>query len=202
MNVLAALATLAVLVVPGGPVARPGPLRTSFGDGTWTVGRGIAPGTYYTHGATALPPRAVFSSSISCYWVRYRDFPPGPHSALASDIVAGPDIVTVLPTDAAFQAQDCGTWRPLPRSGPRASTIGQGVYAVGTDIAPGTYTTTGRDRVLGEEGGSLCYWARLRAFTGTPGAVIEDGYPSGPARVTIMPSDRGFETQGCNDWEK
>lgn len=67
------------------------------------------------------------------------------------------------------------------------------IYAVGTDIQPGTYVTTVPD---GRHG---CYWARLRSF-GEPDSIIADGNPDPgeQVRVTVLPTDRGFKvSNGC-----
>ena len=75
------------------------------------------------------------------------------------------------------------------------STVpGSGLYVVGTDIAPGTYHTTGDD------GGGDCYWARL-ASTDTTN-IIDNNNTTGPSTITIYSSDRAFQTEGCADWHK
>lgn len=116
--------------------------------------------------------------------------------------MVGQAIVTILPTDTSFLSQDCGSWSPLSPSGQLAEGFENGVFAVGTEIAAGTYHTAGSQGVLSESGGSVCVWERLNAFTGDPGAVIASDNPSGPTTVTIEPSDRGFESQGCQAWTK
>lgn len=65
---------------------------------------------------------------------------------------------------------------------------------VGTDIQPGTYRTTGPTA-----GFPLCYWARLRNTTGD---IITSGMPTGPASVTILATDKAFQTGGCVEWSK
>jgi len=75
------------------------------------------------------------------------------------------------------------------------STIpGSGLYLVGTDIAPGTYHTTGDD------GDGNCYWARLSS-TDTS-AILDNNNTTGPTTITIYRSDKAFETDGCADWHK
>ncbi|GAA2206955.1 hypothetical protein GCM10009850_024130 [Nonomuraea monospora] len=65
---------------------------------------------------------------------------------------------------------------------------------VGTDIQPGTYRTSGP-----MSGFPMCYWARLRTPTG---GVIATGMPNGPATVTILATDKAFQTGGCVEWTK
>lgn len=70
------------------------------------------------------------------------------------------------------------------------TTVGDGTFRVGTSgIEPGTYRTAGM---------TSCYWARLLAF-GVPDALANDA-GSGPAVVTILPTDGGFQSIGCGTW--
>ena len=65
---------------------------------------------------------------------------------------------------------------------------------VGVDIQPGTSGTAG------PVGGGQCYWARMSSTTGGLGDVIDGGMPTGPATVTIEPTDKSFQTAGCAEW--
>jgi len=76
---------------------------------------------------------------------------------------------------------------------PPAATIDEGEWAVPSEVRPGTYRTTG---------GENCYWSRLKGFSGQLEDIIANGNPTGPARVTIARSDKGFTTSGCNTWQK
>ena len=174
------------------PTTRPAPvttttgatttaLRTTFGDGTWVVGKQIAAGTYHTAGGG------------DCYWARESDLSGGTSSILANDTPSGPVTVTILPTDVGFQTQGCGTWSPEPTTGRQATSFGDGVYAVGIDISPGTYST---------QGGSNCYWERDSDLTGASNSIITNDTPSGPVTVTIASTDKGFKTEGCGTWKQ
>lgn len=70
-------------------------------------------------------------------------------------------------------------------------TFGDGIHRVGRDVAPATYRT---------KGGSGCYWARLRSFSGELNSILANENASGPAVVTIKPSDKGFESNRCGTW--
>jgi hypothetical protein len=161
--------------VPLGP-------KTTFGDGTWAVGKDIAPGTYTTQGEDG------------CYWERDSDLTGNFNSVLANDNGSGPSVVTILPTDAGFKSQNCGEWSPLPSSGPQATSFADGIWAVGITIAPGTYRT---------DGGGSCYWERESDFTANgTNSIIANDNASGPATVTINSTDKGFKSQGCGTWAK
>jgi hypothetical protein len=71
-----------------------------------------------------------------------------------------------------------------------------GMYRVGKDIWPGTYTSAGRSA----EGASDCYWARLSSLNETH--IIESHISSGDQAVTIPPSDTAFLTHSCQPWWK
>jgi hypothetical protein len=71
--------------------------KMTFGDGTWAVGKDIAAGTYQTNGG------------YGCYWERDKDFSGSPDSILANGNTTGHVVVTILPSDAAFESQNCGT---------------------------------------------------------------------------------------------
>ena len=62
-----------------------------------------------------------------------------------------------------------------------------GIYAVGTDIAPGIYSTAG------PVGSGTCYWKR----TGNPdGALIDNSSSKKSQVVQIEPTDKAFKTIG------
>lgn len=73
-----------------------------------------------------------------------------------------------------------------------------GTYKVGTDIKPGTYTAVVAG---GKYGPGYCYWER-RSKNGTDfaGIIENDGTASGRMIVTILPSDKYFETTDCSGW--
>ncbi len=71
------------------------------------------------------------------------------------------------------------------------ATFSDGMYAVGRDIAPGLYHTSG---------GDSCYWARLDKLSVSDSAIIVNDDISGPLTVQIKATDAGFETRGCGTW--
>jgi hypothetical protein len=83
------------------------------------------------------------------------------------------------------------TYTPPPPPGPKTTISTNGTYVVGTDIAPGTYRTSG---------GTGCYWARLRSLD--TGDIIDNNVSDGPQVVQILPSDAAFLTRGCGPWQK
>ena len=80
----------------------------------------------------------------------------------------------------------------MPAASGPATTFGDGIWIVGTDIAPGAYRAPG---------GSLCYWARLADFSGEDIIANHFTDTSTQVLVEIAASDVAFETTGCGTWE-
>jgi hypothetical protein len=82
------------------PVAQtyPGTPWTSFVDGTYVVGKHIAPGTYQSSGGSF------------CYWERESGFGGTLDDIIANGLTSGPTIVTTSPSDTGFYTVGCGTW--------------------------------------------------------------------------------------------
>jgi hypothetical protein len=77
---------------------------------------------------------------------------------------------------------------PTP-PGPKTTIDSDGTYTVGTDIAPGTYSSAG------PVGDGTCYWKRLN------GTDLLDNALSKKAQVvTIEATDTAFKTNGCQPW--
>ncbi len=111
-------------------------------------------------------------------------------------IVIGAANMTTTTTEQAAQTE---TTQPRPPTTVHkpvpvpVNAFGPGIYEVGNEIQPGTYTTPG---------GSYCYWARLRDFNGTPDSVITNNILDGRGRMTIKRTDKGIEFSGDCEWRK
>ena len=77
-------------------------------------------------------------------------------------------------------------------TGPRTS-FGDGIWRVGTDIAPGTYLTPGTQ---------TCYWQRTSGLTGGFAEILANGNQHAQVVVTILASDVGFESRRCGTWTR
>lgn len=110
-------------------------------------------------------------------------------SAAASDAAAA--------THPAVAAKAAAPPAASPAPAPAAS-IGPGTYAVGADIKPGLYKTSGPN----DSGIGMCYWERSSSLSGDFKSIIANGDPTGPTTVQISASDRGFKTDGCAPWVK
>lgn len=83
---------------------------------------------------------------------------------------------------------------PTTASGPATSVV-DGTYVVGADIASGTWHTAGG-------GDGYCGWSRLKNTSGEFSAIIANGVASGPTTVTVKPTDNAFATLGGCTWTK
>ncbi len=151
----------------------------TFSDGMFAVGKDIQPGTYRTR-----------VGSTNCYYARLKDF--DTNAIISNNNTDDPAVVTILPTDKAFQSQDCGTWTTdLSAITSSKTTFSNGIFIVGTDIIPGIYKNS---TSLG------CYYARLSAFD--TNAIISNANTDAVAIVTIAASDKGFQSHNCGTWTK
>ncbi|WP_406126209.1 hypothetical protein OHQ89_30360 [Streptomyces canus] len=159
------------------------------GDGDFQVGSDIKPGTYRTTG----------NSDGMCYWERAKDASGEMDSLLANDNVTGTGYVTVKATDKLFKSSDCNDWEAVDKKAkgsPAARMSGDGgMFAVGADIAPGTYQSTGNTD-------DSCYWERTKDAEHGIESILANDNVNGTAVVRISASDAYFKTNGCKDWKK
>jgi hypothetical protein len=159
--------------------------RTTFGAGSYIVGRDIAAARYY--GAPAA----------GCYWERRSGLGGTFAEILANDFI-GPNqaqaIVDVLASDVGFSTNgECRTWSTQPPYGFQSS-IPPGAWLVGGQVAAGIYRANAN---------AGCYWERRRNFTGTSAAIIANDFVSsaGPQTVAIAADDVGFYADAnCGVW--
>ena len=85
--------TVTVTVTPPAP---PGPKTAIETNGTFVVNTDIVPGTYRTNGKEG------------CYWARLRSL--NTSDVVDNNISDGPQVVGILPSDAAFMTKNCGSW--------------------------------------------------------------------------------------------
>ena len=80
-----------------------------------------------------------------------------------------------------------------PAGGPKTTMDHDGVFNVGSDIVPGTYTSAG------PVGTGVCYWKRLGDDAKQP---LDNAMSKKPQIVRIEPTDKTFKTDGCQAWQK
>jgi hypothetical protein len=160
-----------------------------IGDGVFRVGIDVMPATYRTR-----------QPADYCVWERLAGFGGSDDEIIAIQILQNQayGVVTIRATDVGFESSGCGRWAvDLSQVTASMDSIDHdGTYIVGTDITPGSWRSTG---------GENCYWVRLRAFDGAPGAVIENDFtdgPSEPISLSIRSTDAGFHTENCGTWRR
>ncbi len=79
---------------------------------------------------------------------------------------------------------------PAPGPAPKTSIDGDGTFAVGTDIAPGTYASAG------PVGNGACYWKRTSGDK-----VVDNAMTKKSQVVRIEPGDTSFTTNDCQSWQ-
>ncbi len=121
-----------------------------------------------------------------CLWERVSGFGGSEAETIANSAGVGPRVVTIAPTDVGFVSDDCGTWSSDLSALP--GPVGDGVWIVGTDVAPGRYSS---------DGGASCVWQRLAGFGGSSEESLQVGLE---AVVDILPTDRGFSSSNCGTW--
>ena len=166
------------------PTLTPEPTPThtpepGFGDGTWRVGDDVASGLYAAPGGDF------------CYWARLSGFGGTLDEIIANDLGPGRKLAAIVSTDVGFDTSGCGRWKPHETVASPLTTIPDGIWMVGPEILPGTYSAPG---------GDFCYWARLSGFTGSLDEVIANDLGAGRKIVTIQQGDAGFDTRGCGAW--
>jgi hypothetical protein len=79
---------------------------------------------------------------------------------------------------------------PAPAAPAKTTIDANGVYTVGKDIAPGTYTSAGP--VTDE----VCSWKRSSGDS-----VVDNAMTKKPQTVQIDPTDTTFTTKDCQPWQ-
>ncbi|WP_239657404.1 hypothetical protein [Mycobacterium riyadhense] len=82
---------------------------------------------------------------------------------------------------------------------------GDGVFLVGTDIAPGTYRTEGPSNPLILVFGrvselSTCVWSTHSTPTPSPADIVNTNTSMGPMTVVIPPTVAALQTMNCKLW--
>ncbi|MGD9619210.1 MAG: hypothetical protein AB7G47_02430 [Mycolicibacterium sp.] len=73
---------------------------------------------------------------------------------------------------------------------PKTIIDSDGSYAVGVDIAPGSYQSAG------PVDGGVCYWKRTAGDE-----LLDNALTKKPAFVQILPTDTTFTTSDCQSWQ-
>lgn len=153
-------------------------------EGVWTVGVDIDPGTY----------RTTDVAGGDCYWSVLVSGTNG-GDIVANHIGGGRPIVT-LADGQDFETSRCGGWSAVDVDQLRvdadpATTVEEGLWTVGVDIAAGTYRPV-------EPAGEDCYWAVLSS--GSNGVDIVNNDIGGGRPAVTLSEGQDFESSRCGTW--
>ncbi|MEO6794917.1 MAG: hypothetical protein ABI253_11525 [Mycobacterium sp.] len=101
--------------------------------------------------------------------------------------------VTLVPSAAADPLD------PIP---------GNGVFQVGTDIAPGLYHTSGSGSAFGvwinnvPTQDSMCSWFTYNTPDAAKDQVVQANTSIGPMYASIPATVKAFESQNCQPWTR
>ena len=85
---------------------------------------------------------------------------------------------------------------------------GNGVFVVGTDIAPGLYRTAGSASTFGvwinnvPTQASMCAWFTYSTPDANKDHVVQTNMSVGPMFANINTTIKAFESQNCQPWER
>jgi hypothetical protein len=106
---------------------------------------------------------------------------------------------TYTPGSTATYSAPAITAQPAPAApvGP-ATTVDDGTYEVGPDMAPGKYKTAGPpDGSFAD----MCYWSRNKDDSGELGSIIANDIVKGPGSLTVKSGQYLKLSGGCT-WVK
>lgn len=166
---------------PTDPPPPPPEALGGFGNGSFVVGQDIQPGVYITE------------AGYNCYWERRSGTGGTLDEINANDNAAGHAIVEILSSDVGFHSSGCDGWVPYVPPPAPATTFGDGDWAVGEQVVPGTYRA--------DPPGDLCYWERASGFTHDliHEVITNEFAESDSSTITINAGER-FTTRDCGEW--
>ena len=95
------------------------------------------------------------------------------------------------PTPAPTPALEPGPTEAAPPAAGTPAIDHDGLYAVGSEIMPGVYTSAG------PTASGTCYWRRI----GADDLTLANALTKQPQVVTIEAADVSFKTRGCQPWQ-
>lgn len=108
----------------------------------------------------------------------------------ASSVCVPGGVATADPAGPAPSPGPTHAPAPPPTPGP-PPVDHDGVYAVGTEILPGVYSSAG------PADGGTCYWRRI----GAGGVTVDNALTKQPQIITVEATDVAFKTRGCQAWQ-
>jgi hypothetical protein len=115
--------------------------------------------------------------------------------------IVTPETTTARPSTTPAPKPTTPAAKPTKPAQPAVVAVtisGDGTFAVGSQVKPGTY----RAAVPADSFG--CYWERLKGASGSLDDTIANGLgePGSQQLVTIKSTDKFFHTERCGTWTK
>lgn len=141
----------------------------------------------------------------SCKWGLYQGAERGiNHIEIANVTDGGHPIMRIADGQRAY-SQNCGAWAPLEAgavsSGDLSTSIGDGYWVAGIDIAPGAFERRGA--VDADNPDTWCAWTVLESYEPHAAVVTQqfDFSGDGP-RVAELADGHVMSSSGCGGWER
>lgn len=168
--------------------------------GEWLVGEDVAPGLY----RLSSPPTEDDTGFVWCSWFLYDGAGATYTTQVENGFPVGGLPTVQLATGQTFASDSCGTWLPVDPAtlfdnADARTEFGPGVWLVGEDIAPGTYSMT--EAVKEEDGFTLCTWSIASTFGGAFESGLDWGTADEGIETVTIATGQQFESDGCGDWE-
>ena len=96
---------------------------------------------------------------------------------------------TPAPTPTEQPSSDTDAQPAAAPAGPKTTIDADGTFAVGKDIVPGIYSSSGPVE------GTACYWKRVSGDE-----LLDNALTKKPAVVQILANDSTFTTNDCQPW--
>ncbi|WP_291379572.1 hypothetical protein [Demequina sp.] len=141
----------------------------------------------------------------SCKWGLYEGAERGIDQIAMANVTDGGHPVMRIADGQRAYSQNCGAWalvdEPLPASADLATSIDDGYWAVGIDVAEGTYERLGV--VDGDDPDTWCVWTVLESFE--PGAATvaqEFDFTGDGPRTVDLADGQVLDSSVCGGWQR
>jgi len=140
---------------------------------------------------TATPaPTVTVTATVTATVQATSSAAPAPAATVTVTAKAEPAATVTVTVTAKAKAPD------VPKA-PAEPAVSDGDYLVGSDIAPGTYKTTGNAE--DQDGIGMCY---ADTETKSGGINAQEVTNKGRTLIRVKTSDYTFSSSGCGDWKK
>jgi hypothetical protein len=171
----------------------------TIAEGTWLVGEDVAPGTY-----RPTVPVVLSDSFAACFWLTFDGATVAKEAIDDVGMVYGGLPTVTIERGQTFDSMGCGTWAAVDPTqffltDDAPTKFPQGVWLVGEDIAPGTYSTA--VPFVPENEYDACSWSITATWDTRQWQSLDSNssQTEGTRTVTLETGQR-FDSDGCGTW--